>query len=322
MKSSIGRAIIQIAVCAAGGPIACVAISAGLTLAAGGTIQQALIAGAIAFAQIGSSSVIHGIIGNIGNAFLAGAVKIAAHAVVAGALSVAQGGNFETGAITGAVSAGAGLLSDGGSLGHAMDGDPAGLVARTAVAAVAGGTASVLSGGKFANGAITGAFAQLYNGEGCAISDCSRNLENAPSLETAKSAAWALTPGSDLYDCASTQCSGFGWAAAAAGVLPGAGKFASKSIWTVGRAGSAVENAFQHWLKHGPDFSELQNAKQYVERAKDFLLNPQSGVLTKIRPNGDVLRFDPASNTFGAMTSNGTHARALAGTRRDPHNCR
>ncbi|MEZ5897876.1 MAG: hypothetical protein R3D51_00125 [Hyphomicrobiaceae bacterium] len=40
------------------------------------------------------------------------------------------------------------------------------VAARTAVAAVAGGTASVLAGGKFANGAITGAFAQLYNADG------------------------------------------------------------------------------------------------------------------------------------------------------------
>ncbi len=40
------------------------------------------------------------------------------------------------------------------------------MIARTAIAAVAGGTASVLSGGKFANGAITGAMAHLFNSEG------------------------------------------------------------------------------------------------------------------------------------------------------------
>ncbi|MEZ5901339.1 MAG: hypothetical protein R3D51_17810 [Hyphomicrobiaceae bacterium] len=50
-------------------------------------------------------------------------------------------------------------------MGHSGDGNPEYIAERTAVAAVAGGTASVLSGGKFANGAITGAFAQLYNGE-------------------------------------------------------------------------------------------------------------------------------------------------------------
>ncbi|MEZ5901337.1 MAG: hypothetical protein R3D51_17800 [Hyphomicrobiaceae bacterium] len=51
-------------------------------------------------------------------------------------------------------------------MGHSGDGNPEYIAERTAVAAVAGGTASVLSGGKFANGAITGAFAQLYNAEG------------------------------------------------------------------------------------------------------------------------------------------------------------
>lgn len=37
--------------------------------------------------------------------------------------------------------------------------------ARVAMAAAIGGTASKLSGGKFANGAITGAFSRLFNDE-------------------------------------------------------------------------------------------------------------------------------------------------------------
>lgn len=51
--------------------------------------------------------------------------------------------------------------------GTALGSDPTsgGLIARTAVAALAGGTASVLSGGKFANGAITGAMGHLFNYE-------------------------------------------------------------------------------------------------------------------------------------------------------------
>lgn len=81
-------------------------------------------------------------------------------------VSMAQGGSFETGAFTGAISAGAGLITDGGALGSAGDGTLDGTMARTVVAAAAGGTASVLAGGKFANGAITGAMAQLFNAEG------------------------------------------------------------------------------------------------------------------------------------------------------------
>jgi Domain of unknown function (DUF4329) len=77
-----------------------------------------------------------------------------------------QGGSFESGAITGAVSAGASLLMAGtGVLGQPGDRNGGLMLARTAVAAAVGGTASVLSGGKFANGAITGAMGHLFNAE-------------------------------------------------------------------------------------------------------------------------------------------------------------
>ena len=42
-----------------------------------------------------------------------------------------------------------------------------------------------------------------------------------------------------------------------------------------------------------------------MEGAKNFLHNPPSGTLTKIRGNGDVLRYNPSSNTFGVMDANG-----------------
>lgn len=40
-------------------------------------------------------------------------------------------------------------------------------VQRTIVAAIVGGTASVIGGGKFANGAMTGAFSRLFNDDRC-----------------------------------------------------------------------------------------------------------------------------------------------------------
>jgi RHS repeat-associated protein len=76
-------------------------------------------------------------------------------------------------------------------------------------------------------------------------------------------------------------------------------------IWTAKRTRSAVENAFDHWAKHRGDFPELQNAKQYVERARDFLHNPPSSALTKVRANGDTVVYDPATNIFGIMDANG-----------------
>lgn len=76
-------------------------------------------------------------------------------------------------------------------------------------------------------------------------------------------------------------------------------------LWSLTKNKSSVENAFGHWKKHGNEFPELQNAKQYAEQAKDFLNNPPKGTLTKTRPNGDVLRYDPKTNTFGVQNADG-----------------
>ena len=73
-----------------------------------------------------------------------------------------MGGKFGDGFLSAAVSAGA---ADAGAFGF-IDGDGPGAVAgRTAVAGAVGGTASVLGGGKFANGAYTAAFQHLLNYE-------------------------------------------------------------------------------------------------------------------------------------------------------------
>ena len=81
--------------------------------------------------------------------------EVVTHAVVGGALSMAQGGSFVSGALSGAVGA------VGSAVGMSLGAND--IVSSTAISAVAGGTASVLAGGKFANGAITAAFANMYN---------------------------------------------------------------------------------------------------------------------------------------------------------------
>ena len=45
-------------------------------------------------------------------------------------------------------------------------------------------------------------------------------------------------------------------------------------IWSPGKTGDAVENAFGHFKKHGDEFPEFQNAKQYVEGTKKFFADP------------------------------------------------
>jgi len=68
---------------------------------------------------------------------------------------------------------------------------------------------------------------------------------------------------------------------------------------------SPVQNAFEHFKKHGNEFPGIQNAKQYVKAAQDFVNHPPSGSLTTVRPNGDVVVYHPATNTFGIKNAAG-----------------
>jgi hypothetical protein len=81
---------------------------------------------------------------------------------VGGAANAAMGGKFQDGFLSAAVSAGA---SDAGILGDPNATGPGAVASRTIKAGLIGGTASVLGGGKFANGAYTAAFQHLLNAE-------------------------------------------------------------------------------------------------------------------------------------------------------------
>ncbi|WP_266160178.1 hypothetical protein [Dyella silvatica] len=76
-------------------------------------------------------------------------------------------------------------------------------------------------------------------------------------------------------------------------------------LWSSTKNKSAVANAFGHWMKHAGEFSEFQNAKEYVEGARNFLTYPPAGALTKVRSNGDTLIYDAATNTFGSRAASG-----------------
>jgi len=72
---------------------------------------------------------------------------------------MAQGGTFKSGFASGFA---ASFFSPGTSLG----GDNAGgFTLRTTIAGVVGGTASEIGGGKFSNGAVSGAFVHMFNAE-------------------------------------------------------------------------------------------------------------------------------------------------------------
>ena len=53
------------------------------------------------------------------------------------------------------------------------------------------------------------------------------------------------------------------------------------------------------------EFPEIQNSKQYVDQATQFINNPPSGTLKKIRPNGDMVLYNEKTNTFSIKNSKG-----------------
>ncbi|EGG95528.1 Rhs family protein [gamma proteobacterium IMCC1989] len=124
----------------------------------GGDLKSALIGGLTGAAAgfIGASSSF----GSVGSVTTS---RVLAHGVVGGTASVLQGGKFGSGFISSAftksvsrfVQGGAQFVSGGSKIAADMLG--------AAGAALVGGTASVLGGGKFANGAQTAAIQYLFN---------------------------------------------------------------------------------------------------------------------------------------------------------------
>ncbi|ALU44680.1 toxin TcdB middle/N-terminal domain-containing protein [Pseudoalteromonas rubra] len=91
------------------------------------------------------------------------AQQIFAHAMVGGISSTLQGGKFGHGFFSAGVTKGAGgaFLPGSADIGGALD-----LAKNTVISAMIGGTASVISGGKFSNGARTAAMQYLLNQAG------------------------------------------------------------------------------------------------------------------------------------------------------------
>ena len=77
------------------------------------------------------------------------------HGLTRGLISMARGGTFKSGFASG-------FTSSAFSVGTKGYG---GFVGRTAIMSIVGGTASKLGGGKFSNGAVSGAFVHMFNAE-------------------------------------------------------------------------------------------------------------------------------------------------------------
>jgi RHS repeat-associated protein len=85
----------------------------------------------------------------------------------------------------------------------------------------------------------------------------------------------------------------------------GTSLLAKAPIWSRTNRLSRVKNAYAHWLKHGKEFPNLQNAKQYAEAAENFVTNPPAGTLSKLRPNGETVLYEPSTNTFAVKGADG-----------------
>jgi RHS repeat-associated protein len=170
-KVPILNAALQVAACTVGGPPGCAAYAAISTYAVTGSLKAGIKAGVISYA---SGRALQGIGGDAYWGDAGSIQNIAANAVVGGITSDLQGGNFGHGFFAaGVASAFKPAINDLGGENSANSsiarGDVAGLeiykVHRIIAASVVGGTASVISGGKFSNGAVTGAFTQMFNAE-------------------------------------------------------------------------------------------------------------------------------------------------------------
>jgi filamentous hemagglutinin len=71
-----------------------------------------------------------------------------------------------------------------------------------------------------------------------------------------------------------------------------------------------------HFHKHGVDFG-AKNARDYEAKADAFLLGPKSSTaLDYTRSQGDLVRFDPATDEFGVLSASGevrTYFRPVPG---------
>ena len=187
-SNSIVRAIVQIALAVILTPVfngviflAAAASAAIVTGLAGGKLGQVLKAAVIAGAQALAFDAVAGVTGhNPAFGTLEYFENVAGHAAVGCVSAVASGGKCGPGALSAAVPAAAApLVADVTQ--NAPDKFTR-TIEGSAASGVLGGLASVAGGGKFADGAVTGAFGYLFNaaphGEGGDSTDEERRFLN------------------------------------------------------------------------------------------------------------------------------------------------
>lgn len=197
--------------------------------------------------------------------------NVAGHALVGCASAAASGNGCGSGALAAGVTAFAGPVIDHSDFTF-------GLVANSAL----GGVASVIGGGKFENGAITGAFGYLFNAAaGRFVGGIIGGVVAAIGGVESGPADIAIAIGGHLIG---------------------------------GEIGSSIEDWLwgnpdtlqQHFENHGADFGAT-DPSDYARQAQQFFENNAGALPTKIDPNtGTVRVYDPNTNTFGSYNPDGS----------------
>jgi hypothetical protein len=113
-----------------------------------------------------------------------------------------------------------------------------------------------------------------------------------PINKIPKDATLRMGPGDKFIEVVDAQGRVIGQVAPISGGSPGQFADAAKRL--------------DHYTRHGADFGAT-SAAQYEGMADTFLNGPRgTGVLEKVRANGDIVRYDPATQAFGVVKPDGT----------------
>ena len=189
--------------------------------------------------------------------------KTVVHGAIGGALSVIQGGEFLAGFAASAAGAIGGMISgESGLFGEYGDGITGNVIARAVISGVAGGVGSVLAGGKFENGAVTAAFASMYNGDRRLIdpyADMRQSPDGAPPLcaDYCGPGLPPLTP-YDNGTSAEARWYGLNVQGVIASIIPGGG--AAVGTIRLGVSGHryylAATGGLKQWVRIGNSYSK------------------------------------------------------------------